>query len=613
MHFRSNHEQQGGLGALPASMRSPKDSLPGLRGLCDTKELTSLPPSTEAKKTPTATVVETTSHLRVPLRADRYESRVAAVQRPLENRAAKRVSYTMDEKIDLDDLSNSDTSDSEKESIEGSMEVADILFQMSQAKPDPESTSHKRKAESALTLDVARRSNEGNQKQRGLVESPPQTQQQIQASNIMALFAKKRRLMEPNQGFELNPAFQVAAAQASLKEAAARLQAASYLEPSSLQLSRAYALANGSQMVPTTAASLLYHQKMQADLNTFRESQARLLANKTTNSQLPRIIPGLSSYDVLFGRSLASHLNVGNRRLLVLVAAHLPKYLTTKDEERKQELVDSVYDAVQKSGGGFVHLADDISISGYTEMDAKQRLKSLFSRVNFVQKRLGDSFSTLFSESIAVIWNDELPKKTPAPPVATPTSSMMPSSSVVRSASPPADAERRKAKRIEPMTPLAPGFSPGPFDVICSRGSAAKRHPGNVYFVALIERNCERYTKTTCKLAKSMVVTEMLDTVRRNSPNGGFVKKNDEGIWCETGDHLAREKIGQCFRDRLHTLYSSSSKAKLEKRRVKFLASGRKKWARQPKPEQNEELESENSWREGKTLEVPTATTILEQ
>ena len=128
------------------------------------------------------------------------------------------------------------------------------------------------------------------------------------------------------------------------------------------------------------------------------------------------------------------------------------------------------------------------------------------------------------------------------------------------------------AKRvITPMTPLAEDFQPGPFDVICSRGSAARKHPGNLYFVGLIAANCDRYIKSDCKLAKSMIVTDMLDTIRRNSPNGGFVKLDGSGRWCETGDHLAREKIGQCFRDRLHTMYSSSSKAKLQKRRQKGL------------------------------------------
>ena len=119
----------------------------------------------------------------------------------------------------------------------------------------------------------------------------------------------------------------------------------------------------------------------------------------------------------------------------------------------------------------------------------------------------------------------------------------------------------------EPMAPLAKDFVPGPFDVICCRGKQPKYHPGNMFFTKLVEDNCQRYTETEARMEKSLIVSEILDTVRRKSPHGGFVKQNSEGRWCETGDHLAREKITQCFRDRLHTRYSSSSKAKLERRR----------------------------------------------
>jgi len=40
-------------------------------------------------------------------------------------------------------------------------------------------------------------------------------------------------------------------------------------------------------------------------------------------------------------------------------------------------------------------------------------------------------------------------------------------------------------------------------------------------------------------------------------------------IWYEAGDHLAREKVGQCFRDMLSGQYRSSAKAKKMSRKVK--------------------------------------------
>lgn len=40
-------------------------------------------------------------------------------------------------------------------------------------------------------------------------------------------------------------------------------------------------------------------------------------------------------------------------------------------------------------------------------------------------------------------------------------------------------------------------------------------------------------------------------------------------MWYEAGDHLAREKVGQCLRDMLHSKYRSSTKAKKLSRKVK--------------------------------------------
>ena len=114
--------------------------------------------------------------------------------------------------------------------------------------------------------------------------------------------------------------------------------------------------------------------------------------------------------------------------------------------------------------------------------------------------------------------------------------------------------------------PLAPDFIPGPYDVICARGKAASSHPGNVRFRQIIQDFKPRYCKAPTKLEKSLLVSDVVEAVRGCSPDGGFVKKFGNQ-WCEVGDSVAREKIGQCLRDQLHSKYKSSTKAKKEKRR----------------------------------------------
>jgi hypothetical protein len=125
----------------------------------------------------------------------------------------------------------------------------------------------------------------------------------------------------------------------------------------------------------------------------------------------------------------------------------------------------------------------------------------------------------------------------------------------------------RATSTCDEMKPLPANFEPGPMDVICARGKQAHSHSGNRRFRLSVSMNLERYSKATTKLDKSLIVSSIVDTVRQASPDGGFLKKQ-VGCWFEVGDHVAREKVGQSFRDLLHTKYKSSTKAKKRRRQV---------------------------------------------
>lgn len=123
----------------------------------------------------------------------------------------------------------------------------------------------------------------------------------------------------------------------------------------------------------------------------------------------------------------------------------------------------------------------------------------------------------------------------------------------------------RATSSCDEMRPLAHNFTPGGYDVICARGKKAHCHPGNRRFRLSVGMNLEKYSKAQSKLDKSLIVSYIVDTVRQNSLDGGFVKFED-GRYFEVGDHIAREKVGQSFRDLLHTKYKSSTKAKKRRR-----------------------------------------------
>ena len=143
------------------------------------------------------------------------------------------------------------------------------------------------------------------------------------------------------------------------------------------------------------------------------------------------------------------------------------------------------------------------------------------------------------------------------------------------------------------MKPLRKNFIPGPFDVICAKGNQAKNHSGNRRFRLQVQEALTRYSQAESKVEKSILVSQIVDAVRKASPLGGFVKQLDEdGLWYEVGDHLAREKVGQSFRDLLHSKYSSSTKAKRMRKR-------RERIKQLPKLEHNLSLTSSTSSSDG--------------
>lgn len=118
----------------------------------------------------------------------------------------------------------------------------------------------------------------------------------------------------------------------------------------------------------------------------------------------------------------------------------------------------------------------------------------------------------------------------------------------------------KKGSNAREAKPLPLGFRPGVNDVLCGRGSECMGHMGNKRFRLLVESFIEIYAKTTTKFEKSSIIAEIVDIVRRQSPNGGFVKKDLlTGQYFEIGDFYAvsdiRHKLSSMvdsFRDIKH-------------------------------------------------------------
>jgi hypothetical protein len=120
---------------------------------------------------------------------------------------------------------------------------------------------------------------------------------------------------------------------------------------------------------------------------------------------------------------------------------------------------------------------------------------------------------------------------------------------------------------------LPQNFLPSPHAVICGRGKACSSSPGNKSLRRIINSYIKPYSKARNKLEKSAIVSSIVGSIKQAAPNGAFVKF-EGGMWWEVEDGVAREKVGCLLRDSLHTLYRSSTKAKLARRRAKNKGAG---------------------------------------
>jgi hypothetical protein len=107
-------------------------------------------------------------------------------------------------------------------------------------------------------------------------------------------------------------------------------------------------------------------------------------------------------------------------------------------------------------------------------------------------------------------------------------------------------------------------FQLSDFSVICGRGRDSFNHIGNRRFRILASMHIERYSRADSKVAKTGIVSEIIEVIRQ--ADGNFCKFT-KGKWFEVADHHAREKVSSLMRDLLHTQYRSSAKAKIARRK----------------------------------------------
>lgn len=91
-------------------------------------------------------------------------------------------------------------------------------------------------------------------------------------------------------------------------------------------------------------------------------------------------------------------------------------------------------------------------------------------------------------------------------------------------------------------TPLPDGYKPSSNDVVCARGKAYWEHDGNKKYRELIDAATPRYSETTNKLEKTLIVSEIVQAVHKL--DGKFIKKAKKGgPFVIVSEVFAREKV----------------------------------------------------------------------
>jgi hypothetical protein len=227
-------------------------------------------------------------------------------------------------------------------------------------------------------------------------------------------------------------------------------------------------------------------------------------------------IADLKPYDVVLGGALVAHFNLGNRRFIVLASPHLEAF-NFAPRRKREEIAALIMRFVREAGGRFLCMKSTSSVfQELSDVQAPQYVNDVLEKLSQLSLD-GKDVLRMFHLDCADVWADKKDHKLP---------------------------DHASPKRDPQILP--DDFIPGDFDVICCRRFGAREHLGNLWFTQLIESKSARYVTSKGKMAKGVIVTEVLDTVRNRAGIGGFVKKNvNDENWLEIGDLMAREKISQ--------------------------------------------------------------------
>lgn len=100
--------------------------------------------------------------------------------------------------------------------------------------------------------------------------------------------------------------------------------------------------------------------------------------------------------------------------------------------------------------------------------------------------------------------------------------------------------------RIESENGCTGIIIPSNVDILFGRGKPMRQHPGNMSLGLLIEASIAHYTKLR-KGEKTAMAQTIVNGMKGRSVR--FLKQDDNGLWFQVADDMAREKVSNTFRN----------------------------------------------------------------
>jgi hypothetical protein len=78
-------------------------------------------------------------------------------------------------------------------------------------------------------------------------------------------------------------------------------------------------------------------------------------------------------------------------------------------------------------------------------------------------------------------------------------------------------------------------------DVLCGRGRAVWKHPGNIVFRVFIQQYSDAYANAKCRAEKSDILTALMQQLKESDVR--MFKRDEAGNWQQLGDKEMKHKV----------------------------------------------------------------------